>query len=402
MADTDLDERLARGRAALLDAIEQPPLERVRSRGRALRRRRRTAMAGAAAAVVALGVLTAQPWGGPAPGRPGETPPAVPHVTVYSGSGVTVSGLEIPVAQVPDLPGTAVDAQFPDADHGFVLTGCGCRDGFARTGDGGRTWTRYRLPATDLTQVVAFDDRNLLVTGGQRDYGSADGGATWHPAERLHDRLLNGAGEGEVLRLTPARDRIAVWGRAGVLGSLAHQPEGMTVIWVAPVATATGAWWVGGRTAAGRPAVAVTTDRGRTWTTTPLSGGGATTVQVSTLGSHVYAAVLNGQRQLLAVYHSADGGRRFTRTGPTGAAPRLAGELVPLLDGRLLLTTTGHEWWVSGDDGVTFARTGGDLPSVGRLARTGAGYLAYELFSGDAGWLAASTDGTAWRKLQIR
>jgi hypothetical protein len=73
---------------------------------------------------------------------------------------------------------------------------------------------------------------------------------------------------------------------------------------------------------------------------------------------------------------------------------------VPLLDGRLLVTGTDQRWYVSADDGRSFSQAAGSLPPVGRLARTDAGYVAYQLFSN--GWAAYSADGSTWRKLQIR
>lgn len=403
MVDT-LGERLAHGRAELLGAIDQPPLARVRARGRALRRRRRLARVGAGAVLVALGLVAAGPWAGPPDRRTADPPPTPPRVTVYAGAGITLDGLEIPVADVPDLPGTVADAQFPDGAHGFVVAACGCRNGFARTGDGGRTWTRADLPAgfaAERPRLIAFDARRLLLTGGARDYVSTTAGAGWTAAARPSTPQPS-ARPGDVLGLNPGDGAIGVWSPDGWRGPLARQPEGMTVTWVAATPTATGAWWAGGRTAGGQPTIAATIDRGRSWKTTVLDGGGTVTVQVSALGSHVYAAALDGERRLRGVYHSADGAATFDRTGPAGPAPRLAGELVPLLDGRLLVTSTEHQWWISADDGRTFARTGGDLPSVGPLARTAAGYVAYELFSGDSGWLALSIDGTSWRKLQIR
>jgi hypothetical protein len=73
--------------------------------------------------------------------------------------------------------------------------------------------------------------------------------------------------------------------------------------------------------------------------------------------------------------------------------------MVPLLDGRLLVAGTDQRWYASADDGRTFTRAEGTLPAVGRLARTTAGYVAYDLFGG--GWAAYSPDGATWRKLQI-
>jgi hypothetical protein len=115
--------------------------------------------------------------------------------------------------------------------------------------------------------------------------------------------------------------------------------------------------------------------------------------------------VLGADRALLAILHSTDSGGSFTLTRTRGTAEpaTLAGEAVPLLDGRLLVTTTAREWYVSDDAGATFAEARGGLPVVGPLRRTWAGYVAYDLFGGEpAGWAAFSSDGSTWRKLHIR
>jgi hypothetical protein len=159
----------------------------------------------------------------------------------------------------------------------------------------------------------------------------------------------------------------------------------------------------------GQPAIAVSADGGASWTATPLGVAGgepATSVQVSLLGSHAYALVLGGEagaeRPIVAIFHSADGGRTFGlthRPGTPGAPHSVTGELIPLLDGRLLIAGGDQRWYVSADDGATFAPAGGNLPRVGRLGTTPAGYVAYDLFKNY--WAAYSSDGSTWRKLRL-
>jgi hypothetical protein len=102
---------------------------------------------------------------------------------------------------------------------------------------------------------------------------------------------------------------------------------------------------------------------------------------------------------LKAIYHSV-GGARFAAVPDAGGRPEtVAGEPVPLVDGRLLIASRSH-WYLSSDDGATFTKAEGNLPWVGRLARTRAGYVAYDLFQ--SGWAAFSSDGSTWRKFPVR
>jgi hypothetical protein len=54
---------------------------------------------------------------------------------------------------------------------------------------------------------------------------------------------------------------------------------------------------------------------------------------------------------------------------------------------------------VSADRGGTFT-VAPDLLSVRRIARTQAGYVAYDLFGG--GWCAFSVDGLNWYKINVK
>ncbi|BCB85312.1 hypothetical protein Psuf_026250 [Phytohabitans suffuscus] len=245
-------------------------------------------------------------------------------------------------------------------------------------------------PGLDLT---AFADGRVVVGG----YVTSDGGRTWQATSRP-DAPATSVATGQLLRL--GGGAVEVWSSVyGNRGELVQQPPGMTVDWVAGAPSATGAWWVGG-TRDGRPAVAVTRDGGSSWQVHPLDATGRT-AQVSVLGEHVYATVLGADRAISAVFLSTDSGQTFTRTtsGPVATPDGLAGEAVPLLDGRLLVTGTDGKWYVSADDGRTFHQADGTLPQVGPIFRTPAGYIVRDLFG--SGWAAFSADGSTWRKLQV-
>jgi photosystem II stability/assembly factor-like uncharacterized protein len=398
MPDSYLDEGLARARTDLLDAIDQPPLAQVTGRAASLRRRRRAVRTGTAlVAVVAVGVALLRPWAGhpEATVQPADTPPSGP---VYAAAGITINGLTAGVPQIPDLPGGITDVEFADPDHGYVITN---KLAFAATEDGGYTWQRRELPGSARTpDLMLFPGGELAVPDG---YVSADAGRTWRaPAVQ---EVPAAAGKDDLLRLGQ-QHTVEVWSpENGRLGGLEKQPP-LTVTWVAARPTADGVWWVGGtaRDATGSPALASSRDGGRTWRLVGLTAPPGR-AQVSVLGHHAYAIVSGTDAGIRAILHSADGGLTFTPTRTGGGQPEtLAGEAVPLLDGRLLITTTAHKWYVSRDDGATFTEaTGGNLPIVGGLRRTWAGYVAYDLFGPEpAGWAAFSSDGSTWRKLHIR
>ncbi|WP_422771833.1 hypothetical protein ACN28C_01550 [Plantactinospora sp. WMMC1484] len=432
-SDPTLDVRLATGRAALLDDIDQPPLARIRDRA-AARRRHRTARAAGGAALLGVtlaAVLAIQFW---APDDTDRLPPPVadapPGGPVYTGAGITINGLT--EAAVAHVPGTITDVEFADPDHGYLLTRCPtadeCPASVARTSDGGLSWQHTELPAEIAGQqpldLAAFPGGRLLITVPGGAFASTDGGRSWPAAgtgtSGTADATGAPAASGDaLLRAGPGSGRcgleVQVWlptpPTTGVSGNPEAGPTGphapatrpdLDVCWVAPAATADGAWWVGGFRD-GAPAAAVTRDRGEHWRTVRLPGAAsaARTVEVTSLGSQAYATVLGADSTVLALLHSGDGGATFTptRSAGAGAPAGFAGAVVPLLDGRLLVAGTDRHLHVSDDDGATFRRAGGSLPVVGRLDRTAAGYVAYDLFG--SGWAAYSADGATWRKLQV-
>jgi hypothetical protein len=404
---TRLEDRLALGRAELLDAIDQPPLAAIGARATARRRRRNSVRAGVAlAAVAGVALAVVRPWAGDPPSVP-DVADAPPPGAVYTGAEITVNGLDS-MKGVHELPGIITDVEFPDIDRGYAIGCDGHRCAIGRTTDGGLTWQSNALPAEMGTSVDLLPlpgEVLVATTGDHHAWTSSDGGLTWRRAPEPAGKVRS-AGEGQLLRL--GEDGVAVWAAQGFRGTLITQP-GIDVRWVASRPAADGAWWVGGvERGSGRPAIAVSEDGGTSWTTSELSIGGgeqATSVQVSLLGSHAYALVLGGEpgskRPIVAVFHSANGGRTFAATRLPGAADppdSVTGELIPLLDGRLLIAGGDNRWYVSADDGATFAPTGGNLPTVGRLGMTPGGYLAYGLFNND--WAAYSSDGSTWRKLR--
>jgi hypothetical protein len=410
----DLDAHLDRSRTELLGEIDQPPIAAVRRRAGALRRRRRAAVAGSAfTVIVAAGVVGLHPWdqGGGGTVHPGASPAVQRSAQVYTGSGITINGLQENL--FTDLPGQIADVAFVDPDHGYVVSQCPTGPvctAVSVTEDGGETFTTAAsLPAAARSRdlaVVPFPRGQALLVAGAATFATADEGRTWQQTPLGGGRAPASATPEQILRLDAG---VHVWDALrGDLGRLVHQPSGLVVRWVAARPAGDGAWWVGGVAAGGEPSVAVTRDGGASWTPVPLpSAEHVTQVRVATLGSEVWAVATGDDGSLGGVYHSADDGATFAASWHGGAAPaRVSGDPVPLLDGRLLLAEhgltaanggVGGSWWLSADDGATFT-VAASLPAVGRLAQTGAGYVAYELFAGS--WAAYSADGSTWNKLQ--
>ena len=76
----------------------------------------------------------------------------------------------------------------------------------------------------------------------------------------------------------------------------------------------------------------------------------------------------------------------------------VGGDVVPLLDGRLLLVDGAGHWLVSTDRGVTWQRVSG-LHPTDRLARTQTGWVAYGM---STIYTAYSVDGTTWQKIDAQ
>jgi hypothetical protein len=384
-------------RAQRLD-FAQPPMSTITARARTLRRRRRAAQAGA----VALALLA----GSVAVLAPGDTPR--PQVAaspspggIWTGDGITVNGL---TALPRDLPGKVEDAEFIDADRGFLLTrdcAASCTAWVSATTDGGRTWSTARAPGTFGTpptaavhSLVVTGDRITLVDAGGTRSSSTDGvawdTATGPPAP------AGPALPGDA-RLILLDGRVAALLHDGTsLVTPPTQPP-LTVTWVSPVRAGNASWWVGGAVD-GQPAVAVSRDNGATWTRTMFPGTG--TARVAFLGTDVHVALTDPRTSppgLTGVATSTDGGAQFTGPRPvTGTT--IGGDLVPLLDGRILFVDGVGHWLVSTDRGATWQRVSG-LHPTDRLARTQIGWVAYGM---STIYTAYSVDGTTWQKLDAQ
>jgi hypothetical protein len=383
--------------------IDQPPLSVIAARAGALRRRRRAAMAGAAVlALLALaGITVAELRGGT---HRDPVPAASGPAGVWSDEDVTVNGL----AHLPDnLPGAIRDVQFLDPDRGFLLSAdCPnsgtCTAWISSTTDGGQTWSTRSSPVAGLPSMALTGDAVTLLgpAPGYVRTTSVDG-ATWTTGDAPPGEAVL-PGTAHLFPLGPGtcgRETAAVSGADLLL--LPQQPP-IEACWWAPVRAGDGSWWVGGRSE-GHPAVSVSRDGGRSWTNTVFTGTGR--AQVAMLGREVFAAIVDAMPnapgapdRLLGVAASQDGGATFGPVRPTAGQATIGGDLVPLLDGRLLIVDGYGHWLVSEDRGASWHRLEGLHPTM-RLARTGAGYVAYQMATI---YTAFSVDGSTWQKLNAQ
>jgi photosystem II stability/assembly factor-like uncharacterized protein len=95
----------------------------------------------------------------------------------------TVDGGDSWQRQVTSAPGHVYDVHFVDASVGYAASGTST---VARTEDGGKTWTNFRVDkgAEDIMRAVFFIDRDVGWAAcdhgsSPRIYGTVDGGAHW-------------------------------------------------------------------------------------------------------------------------------------------------------------------------------------------------------------------------------
>ena len=434
----DLDRLLGSTRAHLLDDIDGLDLDRVGVRAATLRRRRHTVVASTAVAATTL-VVTLWSLAGvggsqalPGPGQPSPTPAPRETVTVatseskdWNAGDITVTG-----GGVTDLPGDIADVQFVDGHAGYaVLTDCtsdapACHHSLLFTADGGRNWAARDLPATvaatgpdGYVRVVPLGATSLVITGSGTWF-SPDAGLSWaerpDPVGTDEEPVIPEGGK-LVLALDPATRGPDCTGSPvdvrlpnGQRGRLSHQPP-IGVCWVANTEATGGVWWVGGRSGRGRPAVASSRDGGRTWAVvefpTVASAPGAWP-KVASVGSRTYVMIVSGRAdstslftpiQIMAIHRSIDGGHTFAPFASFGL-PGLAGDAVPLLDGRLLMASAGLS--MGSASGTFFMDAPPDVVFVRGIRHTDVGWVAYDLW--DKGEAAYSTDGRTWRRITIR
>jgi hypothetical protein len=381
------------------------------------RHRRRRIVAGAAAAAAVLGIvaalsatslLTAQPRR--------EEPPADRQTSV--------------VRQEPRPgvhgPGAIIQwAGAADAEHIYLAylhcAGSPCRkDSFDLVGsdDGGRTWSdrATNLPAYDWQVVGA---RTLLVTNvsATERLVSVDGGRTWSslttgsPTEAVPD---GGALVCDSPQHQAACRLYVVDPGAGRLAPLSAQPP-LKLSQPASIVDANGRLWVTATDrASGRPAVAFSLDRGRTWSThvfddlAPCTAQSCPAPTLATAdGRTVYVTIPDPAQRERVAYRST-GGRSWSRLG-TGNVPygQGTGWSYVAADGSHVICAMSERGRkadecqfraAKGGAGYQRTRLNGLPTSVGDVGRAADGWY-YAVSYAPTSTLYGSRDGLDWSPL---
>ncbi|MFI7679020.1 hypothetical protein [Actinophytocola sp. NPDC049390] len=400
---SELDSKLAALRDDLHESISPPEMAHVTARARQRTTRRRMQVAAVATVVavsVAVPVLRA---------LPDDQQPAKPPL--------------------PDSMTFQLD--FADPDHGYALgSDCVEPDGpctlalFA-TADGGRTWERRSLPDGDKryalgdVSVLDADRVRLDRVSGQKQWArvvSDDGGRTWRAATAGPPAAPAPIPDGAWLQPVCVGEEQDDSGcRLGV-GAVSRDPARVAPAptqppLIEPVigrsATEGGRYWAAGvERSSGRWAISVTSDDGRTWSTTQVTLPGEPAMNDAwsvvendgVMYTTLQGSIAKGPYGLLAVFRSTDGGVTWTNTWratPKTVLQAMLGAPVATDDGRLLVYSAATGTYESGD-GRTFTRSDRRLP--GEVLWTRGGYVAKR---GPHAY-AISTDGLTWRDFDIR
>jgi hypothetical protein len=399
---SELDTGLEELRTDLRAAIRRPDLGQVATRARQQRMRRRTQI-GAMVAVVLVIV-------------------AVPLLRSTSRH----QPADPPEKQTPSYD---YQIDFADTEHGYALgSDCDsasfCLFTLLATTNRGKSWAPRTLPKIsgkyEGSYLRVFGQSQLafelvLSTGETiEEFLSDDAGRTWRKFE-VNDvgapgRIPSGATLMQVcVGHTVGGACVSGVGvmvaDKGELSPTPAQPSLVDPVQAGGAPTAGGRYWAAGKDSrfAGW-AIAVSSDAGVTWATTPLDVPGTPSSttgdawSVVELGGAMYAtvrgAIGSGPSGLLAVFRSTDHGVSWTRmwnATPTAGLAGVTGSPIATTDGRLFVWSSVTGTFTSSDGGRTFTRS--SVLLLGPVMWTRGGYLMREPERG----YAISHDGLSWR-----
>jgi hypothetical protein len=395
------------------DAARQPEFAAVRQRTGRLRRRRRLAMAGAS-----LGVTSVLALGGYAITGPGTGP---------------VGPAEASPSAVVDAPARIRGAVAGDADHFYALVAdCeSCKESLMASKDGGRTWQQRPAYAALLQEPDIVPNLDVLgpriltlglpaklgrseIDSGMKRKISTDGGATWRDLKVSQTPVAATPPGTRLVDCITATCVLAVDPATGTLAPLATQPAlAQYVMATAPVDA--GLWVKGLDPATGRPAVAVSHDRGQTWTTAvftteppaPSPDGGPPRMYLPDIatadGRTVYATIEGTHDGYAHLYRSTDGGATWQRTNPDGPPTGL-----PFVTTQSFVTTDGAHVMLLQEGDTVVAKISPDGSTYAPLAMPGGpadtGTAPTVINDSRYLWhdrqaLYLSTDGRNWHRL---
>lgn len=403
----DLDNELAAVRSEMRGIVHPPTFGDVIERSRR-RATRRWSVAVAAAAAVAVAV-------------------ALPVIQSL------VRRADPPAAG--PLPGHVTDVDFADPTHGYALlntclpgprAGRQCDWHVAVTLDGA-SWQLRAAPELDGgsgARVVALGGGQAIIEQEGKRWFSRDG-KRWQQVPGPSVSSVNSIPDGSVLRSACAAAETGFGGCAnekvfavepdsGRMAPLANQPAVARPLAQA-VPTADGGWWVYGEDPVShRPALAVSTDAGRSWAVTvpPELPGEVYSIAVVRGPDALYAAAegmsrkdLNAERRLfLGMYRSVDGGRNWEVTWRAATdqqpSPTIVGMPVVTVAGHVLVASPGRAYTgqVSRDGGRTFAPDG-SAPPLKWVSWTRGGYL--NMRQGSPERFSLSRDGVSWQDVDL-
>ncbi|MFE9956419.1 WD40/YVTN/BNR-like repeat-containing protein [Micromonospora sp. NPDC005299] len=373
-------------------AVRQPPLDELRAVARSRRRRSRGLGATALALLAALVVtpLVAQT------ARSGSTAPTSPS----------------PSRGLPGKPG---DFTLTGPESGVDVRVDGCLLRFARTTDGGRTWSdwddaRYQATRCEpgragLEYSVLGDGIYLVYDGGLRRL-STDHGGTWQDANQAISAV---PAFPATARPVPCHftcqavdEPLAVDPSTGKVYRLTGPPPTPLQLFSLYPASDGSIWTTyetGGATVGAR-----SMDRGATWTTwTPPAGENL--LALVGVDSREGYQIVSGGDEGVELQRTTDGGRHWSTT-LVGLPEGPHWDLTVGVDGSLLAITLtgpeGHrvaEMRVSRDDGQTLTVARGDgMPVASVSVAPGYAWLFVERAGsgGEADRLLLTQDGRVW------
>jgi hypothetical protein len=308
-----------------------------------------------------------------------------------------------------------------------VTTACPTQDlRLFASDDGGHTWTD-RERVINLVGLTVIGPTTLIATVQVKGNDSApsitvDGGRTWSTMTDYPVVPAVPAGGTATCGFEPkpetSRKVQAIDPVSGQLAPLATQPE-LTIAGSAEVTDIGGRLWVGGTDPnSGRPAAAVSTDAGRTWSTRVV-GDLPQCVQLrcssprltTSDGVKVYAVITDLSARQRFVYRAALTGP-WQRYGDATSVPYHLGDDLDARsfvtsDGTFVLCQSGSEYdglrcWTAGSETTAYRQI--ELPglssTVRRIGRTPDRWLFAVDYSNNV--LYGSSDGRHWTAVTAR